>query len=251
MKTIDFSYFIERYNNEEMSISEKIWFEKEMEGNQKLRDEVLLRKKTDNILKNQDVISLRNKLSRIENSRRTSVKTPRFSRMAIYSTAAAITVMLLIGGSIALYEKNLSVDDILKTYEKQYQPSTAQRSFQVNKININDDFEQGLEYFSTSDYKNAAYFFSKVVETNPKNMEATFLNGLSNYEETQFSQAKVSFVKVIDDNKNLYIDQAQFYLAACYLRTSEIEKATPLLETIINEDGIFAKPARKILRRLK
>ena len=32
MKTIDFSYFIERYNAGEMSDAEKEWFQKELKG---------------------------------------------------------------------------------------------------------------------------------------------------------------------------------------------------------------------------
>ena len=41
MKTIDFSYFIERYNAGEMSESEKQWFLKELEGNEKLRNALM------------------------------------------------------------------------------------------------------------------------------------------------------------------------------------------------------------------
>ena len=37
MKTIDFSYFIERYNAGEMSDAEKLWFEKELEGDKNLQ----------------------------------------------------------------------------------------------------------------------------------------------------------------------------------------------------------------------
>src|ERR1035437_3840800 len=68
MKTIDFSYFIERYNAGEMSEAEKQWFQKELEGNDKLRNEVHLRKRTDEILKNQNVISLRDRKSTRLNS---------------------------------------------------------------------------------------------------------------------------------------------------------------------------------------
>jgi hypothetical protein len=70
METIDFSHFIERYNAGEMSDAEIQWFNKELEGNLKLRDEVILRKRSDDILKNQNIISLRNKLSEIEKEER-------------------------------------------------------------------------------------------------------------------------------------------------------------------------------------
>jgi hypothetical protein len=33
MKTIDFSYFVERYNAGEMDQNERVWFKKELEGN--------------------------------------------------------------------------------------------------------------------------------------------------------------------------------------------------------------------------
>ena len=62
MKTIDFSYFIERYNAGEMDDAEKQWFTKELKDNEKLRKEVELRRVTDTILKNQDQMNLRNKL---------------------------------------------------------------------------------------------------------------------------------------------------------------------------------------------
>jgi len=56
MKTIDFSYFIERYNAGEMDDAEKQWFTKELNDNEKLRKEVELRRTTDTILKNQDLM---------------------------------------------------------------------------------------------------------------------------------------------------------------------------------------------------
>jgi tetratricopeptide (TPR) repeat protein len=247
MKTIDFSYYIERYNCGEMSESEKTWFEKELEGNEKLRNEVFLRKQTDNILRNHDVISLRSKLSRIEMERNSVKPAPRFSTSKIFKSAAVITIIVLIGTITIFQRGNISTDELLKPYDKPYEPSTGQRSVQINN---NEDFTQGLEYFNTSDYKNAAYFFTKVVEANPKDMAATLLSGISNYEETRYSEAKVSFGKVIDDNKNLYIDQAQWYLAECYLRTDEKEKAVKLLEAIKKEEGYYSKDARKLLRKL-
>ena len=45
MKTIDFSHFIEKYIAGEMGEDERNWFEKELEGNDNLRNEVDLRKK--------------------------------------------------------------------------------------------------------------------------------------------------------------------------------------------------------------
>ena len=88
MKTIDFSYFIERYISGEMDEAEKQWFQKELKGNQKLRNEVDLRRKTDAILKNQDVINLRAKLNSIEKQRKAAVPVRKHGGPARWKSAA-------------------------------------------------------------------------------------------------------------------------------------------------------------------
>jgi hypothetical protein len=248
MKTIDFSYFIERYNAGEMSDAERLWFDKELKENKKLRDEVNLRKKTDEVLKNQDLISLRNKLSSIERSRSAKPISPTRSGKQIYIKYAAIIAGAVIIGSLVFFSgRNLSTEEILNRYTTEYKPTSNQRSSEVVS---NEYFKQGLEYFDTHDYKNAAFYFSKVVESEPKDMYANLLSGISNYEVSKYSEAKQSFGIVIDDKKNLYIDQAQWYLALCFLQTEEKEKSIQLLKKIKNEGGYFAKNAKIILRKI-
>jgi tetratricopeptide (TPR) repeat protein len=81
-------------------------------------------------------------------------------------------------------------------------------------------------------------------------MQSSLLNGMSNFENRKYPEAKRSFGKVIDNNNNLYIDQAEWYLALCYIKTDEREKAIQQLEKIKNEDGIYRNDAKKILRRI-
>lgn len=248
MKTIDFSYFIERYIAGEMSDAEKFWFEKELEGDENLRREVLIRRQTDEVLDNKQVISLRNKLSEIEKIRAGKIPVRRTKKSAYLKTAVIIAIVVLTG-SLALFPgRNLNNDEILSRYYREYKPATGQRSLETKS---NENFAQAQEYFESHDYKNAALFFSKVVESNPKDMSATLLNGISNFEDQRYREAKQSFGKVIDDNKNLYIDQAQWYLALCYLQTDENDKALTLLKTISNEGGFYSRDAKKIIRRIK
>jgi TolA-binding protein len=248
MKTIDFSYFIERYNAGEMSDAEKLWFEKELEGNENLRKEVYFRKQTDEVLNNKNVISLRNKLSDIEKMRSARIPVKRTNK-SVYLKSAIIIAILVLTGSLTIFPgRNLTNDEILSRYYREYQPTSKQRSLEVK---TNDNFTQAKEYFESHDYKNAALYFSKVVENNPKDMPATFLNGISNFEDRKYPEAKQSFGKVIDDNKNLYVDQAQWYLALCYLQTNENDKALKLLEIISNESGFYSKDAKKIVRSMK
>jgi tetratricopeptide (TPR) repeat protein len=249
MKTIDFSYFIERFNAGEMSEAEKQWFLKEIEGNQKLRNEVNLRKSTDEILKNQNVMSLRTKLANIEKQRKETVKPVKGLKKAAYIRYAAIFSGLILIGSITLFSvKNLTSDKIMKQYYKVYEPPTSQRSAQAG---ADADFTLAIEFYNTHDYEKAEILFNKVLEKKPNDMQTVLLKGVSNFEEKKYPEAKQSFGKVIDDKNNLYIDQAQWYLALCYLNTDEMEKAKQLFKTIVKENGIYKNDARKIIRGLK
>jgi TolA-binding protein len=246
MKTIDFSYFIERYNAGEMSDTEYSWFRKELESNENLRNEVKLRKRADEILKQQDIISLRNKLNDIEKRRAAGVPGT-VKKPFHFNYAAAIAVLVLIAILFVLPGRKYNSEDIMNRYYKTYEPTTGQRSLQTK---TNDDFSQALEYYNSHDYKNAAVYFSKVVESSPKDMYAVLLNGISNFEDSQYPEAKQSFGKVIADNKSLYVDQAQWYLALCYMKTNETDKAVELFGKIEKESGFYAKDAKKIIRKL-
>ena len=249
MKTIDFSYFIERYNAGEMSETEKQWFLKEIEGNENLRNEVNLRKHTDEILKNQNVMSLRNKLSEIEKKRKEVSKPVKNSRKPVYIRYAAVIAGLVLIGSIILFPgKKLSNEEIVKNYYKAYEPPTSQRSAQSA---TDADFTLALEFYNIHDYDKAAVLFNKVLENKPNDMQTVLLKGVANFEERRYPEAKQSFGKVIDDKDNLYIDHAQWYLALCYLNTSETEKAKQLFKIIGTENGIYRNDANKIIRGLK
>ena len=249
MKTIDFSYFIERYNAGEMSETEKQWFQRELEGNEKLRNEVSLRQRTDAILKNQDILSLRQKLNKIENQRKEAKQPVKDSRKTAYiKYAAVLTGLIVIGSLIFIPGKNLSSETIMKRYYKAYEPPTSQRSAQSA---TDADFTLALEFYNTHDYEKAEILFSKVLDSKPNDMQTVLLKGVANFEEKKYPEAKQSFGKVIDNKNNLYIDQAQWYLALCYLNTNETDKAKQLLKSIAKEEGIYKNDAKKIIRGLK
>jgi tetratricopeptide (TPR) repeat protein len=249
MKTIDFSYFIERYNAGEMSEDEVKWFRKELEGNQKLREEVNLRKRTDEVLRKQDIISLREKLSAIEKSRQKKISIHKTKKKPAYLKYAAVVAVLVAIGTLAIFsDRNLSNDEILTRFYKEYAPPTAQRT---GTLSTNADFTLALEYYNTHDYQQAASLFNKVLKNNPEDMQSALLKGVSNFEFKKYPEAKQSFVDVISDNNNLFIETAKWYLALCYVKTDEREKAIQHLEEIKSEGGIYKNDAKKIIRKLR
>jgi tetratricopeptide (TPR) repeat protein len=249
METTDYSYFIERYIGNEMTEDELHWFEKELEGNEKLRDEFTLRKHTDNILDNQDIISLRNKLTEIEQRRESEILINNSTRNIYLKYAAVIAAFILIGGSITmLTPKTRSNDEIISRYYKVYEPSTTQRSGQSV---TNSDFAIALEFYKIQDYEKAVISFKKVLQINPRDMQSELLNGVSNFELRKYLEAKKSFSKIIEDNNNLFVETAKWYLAVYYIKTDEKDNAVHQLDLIKSEGGIYSNDAKKILRMLK
>jgi tetratricopeptide (TPR) repeat protein len=248
MKTNDFSYYIERYNSGEMDESEKSWFLKEIEGNEELRKEVTLRKQSDNILKERDIITLRNKLADIEKKRTAVFQLNKSGKYSYLKYAALVGGFIIVGSFLFFPGQRMNNEELADRYYKTYEAPTANRS--ANKSGM-VDFSRAMEYYKSRDYEKAVVLFKKVVENNPRDMQSTLLNGISNFEIKKYPEAKSSFKNVIDDNNNLFIDQAQWYLSLCYLKTGEKEMAASLLKVVKENNSIYSNDAKRILRKLK
>lgn len=247
MNTEDFSYFIERYISQEMTESERLWFLKEIEGNPQLKKEIELRMKTDELLRKQSVLSLRTKLSAIEHTRKEKIRSRSGMRLTIAKYAAVFAGIFIITSLILFTGRSLTSEQLVNQFYKEYAAPSGQRSASAE---ANSDYIIGLKYYNEHDYKNAATQFAKVLKTNPNDMQTHMLSGVSNMEEKRYNEAEQSFTTVIDDNNNLFIESARWYLALCYLKTEEKDKASGLLISIKNEGGFYSKDARKVLRKL-
>lgn len=247
MKTVDFSYFSERYLAGEMNEAEKEWFRNELGKNEKLREEIALRQNINSALKNHDIIQLRNKLSAISKKKaeEEAAKKPRKNKA--FTRAAIFTGLILCGSLALLNTRNLTTEEVFERYYKTYDVTTPLRS--VNDAG-NSDYSTALEYFNIRDYRNAAYYFSKVLSNDPRHMESVMMTGISKFEEENYPEASASFTKVIDDRENLFFEDAQWYLALCYLKTGEKGKAVSSLSAIKQSESIYSRNARKILRNL-
>lgn len=248
MKTIDFSYFIERFNAGEMDNAEKEWFLRELEGNENLRKEVELRKKTDAILRETEVLNLRNKLAAIEKQRAESNLRKSPGKASKLKYAAAIVLLLAAGGAILFSGKNYSADEILNKFYTTYETVASSRAYSQS---ADPDYVMAMDYYKIHDYRKAALYFSKVIEKEPGDMESTLLQGVAHFEIADYPESKRLFTRVIDDNNNLFIEDARWYLALCYLKTGDEAKAAGQLNIIRDSEGIYSLPAKKILRKIK
>ena len=247
MKTIDFSYFIERYIAGEMDASEKRWFEMELEGNTSLQQEVKLRRRTDAALVRHDIIDLRNKLASIEKQRKEKLVATGARRTTGLRFAAAITALILIGGLYLLSTGHQSNDSL---YSKNFQVYASSGVARSGELKLSD-FEAALDLYKKNDFAAAASLFREYLKKKPQSMEADLIYGVAEMKNNNFPAAKSSFRSIIDNADNFYIDQAQWYLALCYVKTRENRDAVSQLETIINSNSIYRDKAKKLIKKIR
>jgi TolA-binding protein len=248
MKTIDFSYFIERYNAGEMDHIEKKWFEKELNGNESLQSEVKFRKKVDDALVKHDIIALRNKLAVLEKTRKEKAVAASGKKAVGLRYAAAVAALMLLG-SLLIFTSGTKVRDRL--YGVNFQTYNANSNSRALDAENNITFSIALKLYDEMDYAGAAIKFRDYLKTRPQDMQAQLIYGVSEMKNYNYPDAKSAFRSVIRNNDNLYIDAAQWYLALCTLKTSDKSEALTQFEAIASSKSIYNTRARKIIKKIK
>ena len=243
MKTIDYSYFIERYIAGEMDQTEKIWFKKELEGNESLQKELSLRRRTNLILERSDIVSLRNKLASIEMARRDEMIKNGKLHLPRFRFAAVITGLFVIGSIVFLSFRSESPEKIYKKYYQVYDNPGPSRSAEAT-------YNEAIDYFNKGEFGNALKGFKAYLKNKPESAQIQFLSGVSNMEIMNFPDAVLSFNKVINKKINSYTVEANWYLAMCYIATKDKVMARYQLRNIVKSESIYKNKARKILRHL-
>jgi TolA-binding protein len=247
MKTIDFSYFIERYISGEMDQNEKTWFEKELAGNPTLQKELILRKKADVALLHHDLIDLRKKLTVLETRRKEKVVASGARKGVVLRFAATVAALMLLGGLYLISTGKQSNEALYKKNFRDYISSGTSRTGESKY----SEYQAALDLYNKNDFANAAVRFREYLKSKPKANEANLFYGVSEMKNNNFPAAKSSFKTIIDNADNLYIDRAQWYLALCYVRTNEKEEALGQLGSIVNTNSKYRYQAKDLIKKLR
>jgi len=249
MEKIEFTRFIERYLENKMQPAEKSWFEKELHGNLWLRKELDLRRKTDAFVKNTDAMEFRRKLVQAESLHRKTRPVKRALTSATAQYAAIFIGLVIISSFIIIFSRGQDISKLTDKYVANFDPGSGARSSSTS-----DDFEYktALEFYSEGDYENAIYWLEKVTGVNQEeNISADYMLGVTRMKVEQYQEAISPLKKVVDDNDNLFIEEANWYLCLCYLNTDNSDKAIKPLNEIAQSQSIHSKDARKFLRKIK
>ena len=248
MEKIEFNRFIERYLEGKMQPSEKLWFEKELEGNLWLRKELELRRKTDSLASNTGAINLREKLMQAETRHRTRKPIERVARKVPVNYAATILGLLIIGSLIIFSSNRLDIAKVEDSALAAYDFSTESRA--TSKAEP-QELLPAIDLYNAGMFAEALMEFNAIPVESPNFAQSTLMAGMTSMQLEDYQKAIESFKKVIDHADNLYTEDASYYLGLSYYRIDEFDKARHVFEGIINSDNRFKKEAKKILRKIK
>ena len=197
-----------------------------------------------NAIKDENKLALRETLTDVhkrkahQTTHRIGVFTPR----KVQAIAASIAVFLMVGASFLF-----NVDKPSTNQELFNQYFTTESSIlTVRAAGTSSDFSPintGMRYFEQKEYKKALDVF----KLEPDNMIVKLYSGFSYMELENYDQAITEFEDIITQNDNLFIDQAEWNLALCYLATNETHKAKKLLTNITQSNTIYNIRAQNLL----
>lgn len=246
MKTININDTIENYLNGSAGKAEETWLLGEMHDNPDLAREVELRRQTNRILADRSTLQLRGKLNAIEMKRRSSGSLRR-TAVKISRYAAAVAVIALVSAALYFPLRQSSGNQLYNKYYTQYVSPGSVRSVSAlnNTLMIN-----ALESYQAHEYEKAIVYLEQVLSTEQNNMESVFMHGMANMEVKNYPAASGSFTKVIQQNDNLYLEDAAWYLGLCYMMTGEKDRAVRQFDLIAASKSRYNKEARKLAKRL-
>lgn len=247
MKTKDVNNAIENWLGGHADRSAQDWLMEEMKKDAALAREVNLRRKTDEILADHDVIELRHKLTAIEMRRQHAGTVKRtVIRSARYAAAVALIAVL----STALYltlRQPASPGELYSANYSRYESPGAVRSVVSPQNTL---MENAIASYGAREYDKAIVYLEQLINNGQEDMESVFMHGMANMEVKNFPVASGSFTRVIEHNDNLYLEDAAWYLGLCYMMTDNKDKAVRQFSSIASSKSRYSKKAAKLIRRL-
>jgi TolA-binding protein len=219
--------------------------EEELLRNPDLKKEKRLRTFVDEVLRDTEMLTLKNNLERIAQEERAYRKPLALPvRRRWYITAAAISVALVSGlASLFLLRLPPTPEEIYRNFYQTAKPIMLARSAQ----NLpGDTFNKDLQIFASGNYAEASRRLARYT-TNPA---ARFYAAIAMMEIGQFAQAEDLLKSIATDPTNLFADQAQWYLGLSMLMNHKPEEAKSVFGKISASQSLYNDKAAEILKQL-
>lgn len=249
MDKINYTFFIEKYLDGEMNDAEKKWFEKELENNPQLQEELELREEVNIAVNEADIMELRDELKSIH-SNLYPENTPAQKKVAmrrLLIPIAASIIVAVVTFAIHPFNKNYTNQELLAKYYTPYDAGMSYRSATTTEESL---LKNAYESYREKRFEDAIKYFEAALKKD-LDMASYFYSGMSYLELKKYSPAETNFEVVINNNDNLYIEQAEWYLGLCYIASGQTDRAKQLFTKISKSDSYYAAKAKKLTKHIK
>lgn len=164
-----------------------------------------------------------------------------------YKVAAAAAILILLSFATFWFVQSKSHDANSQLYAAYFSHENSMFTVRSTTTNMEQPVIQGIQYYELKDFGAAVEMFEKA----PSNLLAKLYGGLSYMELEEFDKAKEQFQQIVKHNDNLFIDQSEWYLGLCHLKTNNLNEARILFEKISKDNSIYKTKAQKLLAEMK
>lgn len=243
---------IDDYLLDYLDESDRADFEAHLAENIKLMEEVRLQAEINDSILEKDILKIRASLSEITGESKESTKIRKFipdnlkeKPLQLISAAASIAAVVS-AGFLSLNHENMNAEKLYRQVYHPYEATGLFRSATVANPAIN-----GIDLYNAHRYDEAIVQFSSVLNDNCDHPMSNFFTGLCYMEKNEFDKAIGSFQNVIDEKDNLFIEQAQWYMALSYMGANKEKDAYELLNRIVGNSGYYRRNAKELLKKLQ
>jgi len=241
---------IEKYLDRELKAEDIRNIEDQMKNDPDFAKEVQLNKELSQAIMEKDVMNLRRSMQSIHekhnNRRKLAGKVIKLFEEKTYATtsiAAAIVLALVVGALMIFGVQNQPAENLFASY---YQPDEAVMIVRSGSNPEDIDLKEALLAYHEKNYDNAIALLDK----QNNNILAKYYLGLSYLETDKINNAITTFKAIIDHNNNLFVEQAEWYLALCYVKNDQEAEAKIWFEKIADSESIFKEKARRVMKNM-
>jgi hypothetical protein len=239
---------IEQYLANEMTPYEQVAFRKELGSNPDLAAELKFSQNIDSALIKDDIIELRRKLiAAINAGHKVKKEVPviRMNTRKLWYAAASMLALCAVAATLYLQSpRNVSNDSLFTQY---YNSENI-----VDQTRGDQNIVEAIIKFQQKDFSASAVLFKSILDKDNSNIAVWFYYGISTIETQNYTSSIKAFTTIIEQNDNLYIEHAEWYLGLCYLKNNQKDMAIDQFAVVAsNPDNFHRQEAKNILEKLQ
>lgn len=236
------SEWIEAYLAGELTQSEQGVFEKMMQDEPDITNEIEVHQRISGVLRDENKLKFREALLAAEAEHRRQENIRRFTMPKWMRYAAAVIIIAAVASPFLYNSFSSSPDKLFRQYYSAYEANMVSRG--AGQEN------QAFNAYAEGNYELAADLFHQLNQADPDNAAYSFYRAISLMELKNYEEASHLFEQVYSDGNNFFVEQSSWYLALTCIKTGEHNKAGQHLNELISYSNPYAEKAEKLLKSL-